>query len=99
LQIRNNKLTELPDLFALEELELVDVSNNLLSTVACISIPKLSKLNLSFNRITDFPSIEKPNKNLKNLILGHNKLTHIPNLEFIDNLEELQLNNNEIESL
>ena len=95
--ISRNMIQSLDTLNDYRSLKIIDASHNFISEVS-LALPKLTLLNLQYNRLTEFPKFENCNK-LYELNLNSNELT---NIETIDsqqtiNLIKLDLGSNQFE--
>ncbi|KAK3593623.1 hypothetical protein CHS0354_025515 [Potamilus streckersoni] len=102
----NKKITHLDDQFALSAITRVDVSGNCLSMFPAVlfELPSLYTLNVSKNRITDFPRQEMCSikcKSLEDLDLRNNRLITLPSYIFteIPTLKVLNASSNCLQEL
>ncbi|KAL3877512.1 hypothetical protein ACJMK2_035210 [Sinanodonta woodiana] len=102
----NKKITHLDDQFALSAITRVDVSGNCLSMFPAIlfELPSLYTLNISKNRIADFPRQETCSikcKSLEDLDLRNNRLITLPSYIFteIPTLKVLNVSSNCLQEL
>jgi internalin A len=96
LDLSNCKLTQIPELFGLEQLEVLYLTSNKLTRIANLDkLPNLQELNLSKNKLTQIENLDKL-PNLQTLFLGANQLTQIANLDKLPNLQRLGLSHNQL---
>jgi len=91
LDLSREGLKEIPtEIIAFKNLKEIDLSNNKLTNLPLDFIfPELSILNLTNNKLHEFPSVICKNTGLTKLLMGKNYLTEIP--ECIGELYNLEL--------
>lgn len=97
--LENNKLTQLPEMKGLENLETLSLANNDFTVYPAYigQLPKLKVLSLSGNKLTTVEQISG-NTALTTLYLNNNELSSLPTgIETLPVLSELSVSNNNIE--
>ena len=99
LNVSHNELTSLDPIHSLKYLDRVDASRNNLSDYKMSILPKISSLNLGFNKLTKMPSSLNA-RFLKELVLSNNQITKISSdIQFLESLTFLDLSFNQISEL
>lgn len=99
LRLRNNNLSEIPQLSSMVGVRRVYLSNNHLTTIPDISaLYKLVDLIIVNNNITDLTPI-KSRSSLQNLTCSANNISNLPDLSSLTNLKWLVVSNNPIQTL
>lgn len=102
LSLDNNKLTEINNFAALENLKILSASKNCITTFPeeLCELKSLTVLNLSMNRITTLPNTMSKLQSLTILKLSSNLFSSIPKVIFeLVNLEYLDMRHNNIVSI
>ncbi len=101
LHLQSNKIRRLRNLDKCTAIQILDLSDNQISTPELSHVGKLSHLNsldLSFNNIDSLNPL-KSLEFLESLKITNNKITEIPKLPSLTNLKFLDLSNNPIKTL
>ncbi|XP_078176975.1 leucine-rich repeat (LRR) family protein [Carex rostrata] len=100
LVLRDNKLTNIPDMSIFKSLLVFDVSFNELTSLMGLSkvSPALKELYVSKNEVLKMEALEHF-QSLEILELGSNRLRIMENLETLTNLQELWLGRNRIKAI
>ncbi|XP_063283982.1 leucine-rich repeat-containing protein 40 [Pelobates fuscus] len=103
LILASNKLQSLSeDIKLLPALVVLDVHDNLLSSLPCAigELVNLQKLNISHNKLKELPKNLANLQNLKSLQIQHNQLEELPDvLGHLSFLEDLDASNNQLRSI
>ncbi|KAI8324832.1 L domain-like protein [Martensiomyces pterosporus] len=103
LVLSNNKIKSKGSLRGIrnvKSLTYLDVSGNGLDDIDVVeNLPRLSVLNLSSNKIKHIPRSIAGCSDLKALILGHNSIKQIENIDRLANLNTLVVSHNKIEEI
>lgn len=99
ISLDDRQLARVPLLEGEERLKYLNLSgNNICKIENLVSLPSLSFLDLSCNKIREI--VPQPVvRTLKVLLLAQNQIDEIKNLEFLPNLEVLDLHDNQIREL
>jgi internalin A len=96
LDLSNCKLTQIPELLGLEQLEVLYLTGNQLTRIENLDkLPNLRGLHLSSNKLTRIENLDKLPK-LRLLDLDSNQFTRIENLDKLPNLQTLWLHSNQL---
>ena len=100
IQVPSNKIKKLRNLERCQQVKIINLSDNLLTSVSLptlAALNKLTSLDLSSNQLQTFHELA-PLTNLESLNLSYNKIEKIPNCAF-SHLKFLDLTGNPIEEL
>ena len=80
LNMQENLITELPDNFQSLDVKSLNLRSNLISHLpdSLSTQSRLQEIDVSSNRLTEFPSVTFKLRNLKNLILDDNYISELP---------------------
>lgn len=97
--IDSNRLTSLPQAwYTLDFVREIDVSSNAIQSLEQFDAPSLEKLDMSNNRVTDFPVVDQCTE-LSELNLSNNEINGLNRTSFPRSLKSLDLSYNKITHL
>ncbi|KAJ1959721.1 hypothetical protein GGI12_004186 [Dipsacomyces acuminosporus] len=103
LVLANNNIGSNDDLKGIRDIKslaYLDISGNQLEDIDVIeNLPRLNVLNLSNNRLAHIPAQIASCSDLKALIVGHNNIKRIENIEELANLNTLVVSHNEVKDV
>lgn len=98
LDLQNNKFDDIPNILSfVPNLKYLFLVNNKLFKIPVLNIPRLEKIFLEYNAISDLSPLSNY-KNLETIIIYNNNISDISPLLSLPNLRELNVSHNEIEN-